>query len=183
MRPTTAEREALGDILNPLDHVIPTLDRLDDASDGEHHFCVRTLDKAGSDFMTLMRAGDDTALSLYARPVLARAPNGSRQWLVRNQTLLRTTDDDLLLVTGNVLNCQKGGNHPLGISTLHLSEIHDTTIYDDEGRVGFFALLSHLTQLMEDVHPDNWIDEEGVEARLGSACSYGEVCMKIAFDQ
>lgn len=180
--PAPAERVQTREIVNPLDHIAPTLERLGVEDDGEFHYCARTIDTTGGDFISLMRFGAETAVSLYARPVLAMAPNGSRQWLVRNQTLLRTPSDDLLLVTGDVFKCQSGGNHPLGITTVQLSEVGNESAFGQATTDEYYALLTHFQAVMDKIHPDSWISEEGVQNRLGTACRHGGACLHIAFD-
>lgn len=176
-----AERAEAHAFTNPLDHVIPTLERLGITSNGEYHYCVRTHDDVG-DFISIIRSGADTALSLYARPTPAIAPNGSHQDLIRNQTLLRTPRDDLLLVTGDVLRCSTGGNHALRIKSVLLSEITDGATYSQQSREDFFALLTHLEAIMDKIHPDNQVSEQGVQNRLGDVCEQGDTCLHMAIE-
>lgn len=166
------EREVERQFLNPLEQVIPALERMGITGDGEYYFSATGLDPH-CDMLVLMRSGEQSALCLYCAPTEAvDIHTGKHHTLVRNQTIL-SDNNVITVITGDVARCKNDANHPNGAT---FTSEHDAITAEDEG-VAFYSLLDYVATLTNSVRAGDILDQAKVAERLKDACSHGDDCL------
>lgn len=154
---------------NPIECVIPALERLGLEQDGQYFFCTQAIDST-CDALVLIKQGQIGALSVYSQPVPAIDAANNPATLVRNQTILQD-EEGCMVVTGSVRRCDFNGNHADGIEITTAEDLTDET-----DRTAYEDLLGHLCTLVDSIRLTDLIDETEFKERVKDACPYGDDC-------
>lgn len=175
---TTAERAAEHGLLNPLDQVIPALNRLGLTGDGAYIFSLSDLDP-NSDLLVLERGGERASLTLYCALVdTIDAHTGQVRKLLRKQSLIED-GEKLYVVTDDAIRCEYKCNHPINIGYTTYDEVVD----DTEVRVGFELLLSHISTLVDSVRSEDVVSDRAFYAQVRDMCPLGTECPEVRLDE
>lgn len=155
-RSDTKEQATEDRFRDPLAEVVSALEKLGLTESGEYFFDITQIEPAG-EILTLIRYGDQCALSLYCKPLATGVCLAGDQYhIIRNQTVTYLNGGVITVTTGDAVIHGEQAPSPIGV------EITTSDTEDDE----FFALLDHLATLVNCVRGEDQLSVTQVQHRL-----------------
>ncbi len=152
----TSEKIVENHFTDPLAEVDTALEKLGLLESGEYYFDITHIEPAG-EILTLIRSGNQCALSLYCKPLATGIwLAGDQHHIIRNQTVTYLKGGVISVATGDAVIHGEQPPLPIGL------EITTSDTGDDT----FFALLDHIATLVNCVRVEDQLSVTQVQRKL-----------------